>query len=124
MAQTGAPRLRAYAGRLGRVLVYQLLSKGVMLLCLWGLRQLVGTLLWVIGRGHFDSGDTAAPLNLNIVNQLGEVRIFVPRSWHVDLVNENSMGSVNCRPDGDITTRTIVIRVKNQMGDVGIVSED
>ena len=71
-----------------------------------------------------DTGDTAAPLNLNIVNQLGEVRIFVPRSWHVDLVNENSMGSVNCRPDGDITTRTIVIRVKNQMGDVGIVSED
>ena len=58
------------------------------------------------------------------MNQLGEVRIFVPRSWHVDLVNENSMGSVNCRPDGDITTRTIVIRVKNQMGDVGIVSED
>ncbi|MBR7078827.1 MAG: hypothetical protein IKI41_08770 [Clostridia bacterium] len=71
-----------------------------------------------------DTGDTAAPLNLNVVNQLGEVRIFVPRSWHVDLVNENTMGSVNCRPDGDITTRTIVIRVKNQLGDVGIVSED
>lgn len=57
MAQTGTPRLRAYAGRLGTVLVYQLLSKGVMLLCLWGLRQLVGSLLWVIGRGRFNSGD-------------------------------------------------------------------
>ena len=57
MARTGAPRLRAYAGRLGRVLVYQLLTKGLLLLCLWGLRQLVGTLLWVIGRGRFNSGD-------------------------------------------------------------------
>ncbi|MBP5664920.1 MAG: hypothetical protein J6X47_08765 [Clostridia bacterium] len=71
-----------------------------------------------------DTGDTEATLYLNIVNQLGETRIFVPRSWHVELSTENSMGSVNCRPDGDVTTRTIVIRVKNQMGDVGIVSED
>ena len=57
MTQGPTPRLRAYAGRLGRVLAYQLLSKGLLLLCLWVMRQLAGSLLWVIGRGHFNSGD-------------------------------------------------------------------
>ena len=52
-----APRLRSYAGHLGKLALYQLLSKGLLLLCLWVLRQLAGSLLWVIGRGRFNSGD-------------------------------------------------------------------
>ncbi len=71
-----------------------------------------------------DTGDTEGTLSLNLVNQMGETRVHIPRSWHVDLSSDVSMGAVNCRPDGENTTRTIVIRVKNQMGEVNIVSDD
>ena len=57
MRHNQQPALRRYAGALARVLVYQLASKALVLLGLWIMRQVAGSLLWVIGRGHFDSGD-------------------------------------------------------------------
>ena len=57
MPQIRQPALRRYAGTIAKVLAYQLLSKGLLLLGLWVMRQVAGSLLWVIGRGHFDSGD-------------------------------------------------------------------
>ena len=57
MRQIRQPALRRYAGAIAKVLAYQLLSKGLLLVGLWVMRQVAGSLLWVIGRGHFDSGD-------------------------------------------------------------------
>ena len=71
-----------------------------------------------------DTGDTSGDLYFNIVNQMGETKIFIPKNWHVELNSDCAMGAVNCRPDGDVLTRTIYIRVKNQMGEVDIISED
>ena len=71
-----------------------------------------------------DTGDTTTPLYLNLINQMGETTVHVPSAWHVDLTADNSMGSVNCRPDPDITTRDLIVNVKNQMGELNIVSDD
>ena len=57
MRQIRQPALRRYAGTIAKVLAYQVLSKGLMLLGLWVMRHLAGSLLWVIGRGRFNSGD-------------------------------------------------------------------
>lgn len=71
-----------------------------------------------------DTGDTSEDLCFNLVNQMGETTVYIPKSWHVDLSSDVSMGAVNCRPDSDVTTRTITVRIKNQMGEVNIVSDD
>lgn len=72
-----------------------------------------------------DVGDLSSPLELNVTNSLGSTVIHIPRNWHVEL-NEpaNSMGSVDCRKDAEITIRTITINVTNNMGSVEIVSEN
>lgn len=72
-----------------------------------------------------DVGDLSSPLELNVTNSLGATEIHIPRNWHVEL-NEpaNSMGSVECRPDGAVTIRTITINIENNMGSVEIVSDD
>ncbi|MBP1587385.1 MAG: hypothetical protein ILO53_03160 [Clostridia bacterium] len=76
---------------------------------------------------YFQNTDVCSseePLTFSGVNQMGEMRIHVPRDWHVDLTHENSMGTMVCRPDGDVISRTIVMNIKNQMGEVRIVSDD
>ena len=71
-----------------------------------------------------DTEDLPETLVFTAVNQMGEMRIHIPRDWHVELNSDNSMGSVRCRPDGKVTNRTILINVKNQMGEVIILSDD
>ncbi|MCR5056502.1 MAG: hypothetical protein K6B54_06285 [Clostridia bacterium] len=61
---------------------------------------------------------------LNLVNQMGETSVHIPRDWHADISNDNTMGSVNCRNDVEETVHTIHIRVRNQMGEVNVVSDD
>ena len=63
-------------------------------------------------------------LYLNLVNQMGETSVHIPRDWHADISNDNTMGSVNCRNDIEETVHTIHIRVRNQMGEVNVVSDD
>ena len=71
-----------------------------------------------------DVGDLSTPLTLNVANQLGQTVVHVPRNWHVELNTGNSLGSVNCRPDGEITIRTITINVDNKLGETSVVSPD
>lgn len=46
-----------YRGAIPAILIYQLISKLVMLVTMWGYRQLTGFLLWNLGRPSFTSGD-------------------------------------------------------------------
>ena len=71
-----------------------------------------------------DVGDLSRPITLNLTNRMGETRIHIPRNWHVELVENNSMGDISCRADGEVTIRTITINVENNMGDVKVVSDD
>ena len=71
-----------------------------------------------------DTEDLPETLVFTAVNQMGEMRVHIPRDWHVELNSDNSMGSVRCRPDGKVTSRTILFNVKNQMGEVIILSDD
>ena len=72
-----------------------------------------------------DVGDLSCPLELNVTNSLGSTEIHIPRNWHVVLNgSNNSMGSVECRPDGAVTIRTITINVVNNMGSVEVLSDE
>lgn len=71
-----------------------------------------------------DRCDASVPFTFTAVNLMGEYKIHVPADWHVELNTDNSMGNVKCRRDADVVSRTIVINVKNQMGEVSVVSDD
>lgn len=72
-----------------------------------------------------DVGDLSQPLELNIVNQLGSTVVHVPRNWHVEMNgSSNSMGDINCRPDANVTIRTLTVNGVNTMGELSIVSDD
>ena len=49
--------LLKYFGEYSSIILYQLVSKSLVVLIMWLLRQAVGGILWVTGRPAFTSGD-------------------------------------------------------------------
>jgi len=70
-----------------------------------------------------DMGDSNDDLNLNLVNQMGETVVHIPHNWHADVSQDSAMGDISVRSEDEVTVRTLHIRIKNNMGDVKIVSD-